>query len=124
MGRLNRGRANIKKSERRTNIKYKAMLHPLLGLLNLGGGELLLILLALLLVVGVPAAIVIILILVANRSSQKGPKPAHAFSAPPPPLSSQARDLEQELRTLAKLKAEGLITEEDFNLKKKEILGL
>jgi hypothetical protein len=37
---------------------------------------------------------------------------------------SQSQDLDQQLRTLAKLRDDGVITEEDFRRKKKEILEL
>lgn len=48
------------------------------------------------------------------------PAPAAALSAvaQPPP------DFDEQLRKLAKLKSEGLISDEEFNAKKKALLGL
>jgi uncharacterized membrane protein YdbT with pleckstrin-like domain len=45
---------------------------------------------------------------------------------PPPaaPLSTSATDLDQQLRSLAKLRDDGLITEADFEAKKKKMLGI
>jgi hypothetical protein len=40
------------------------------------------------------------------------------------PASVAASGFDQQLRTLAKLRADGVISEEDFGRKKKEILGL
>ena len=91
------------------------MPHPILAIFNLGGGEIILIL-AMLLILGLgAAALIVILIVSSSRKNSRTASPG-AFTQPP--------DLEQELRTLAKLKEEGLITEEDFNAKKKALLGL
>lgn len=45
-------------------------------------------------------------------------------STPPIPVAITASSLDQQLRTLAKLRDDGVITEEDFGRKKREILGL
>jgi hypothetical protein len=91
------------------------MPHPILAFFNLGGGEIILIL-AMLLILGLGAAALIVLLIVSS-SRKNSRAPSLGASAEPP-------DLEQQLRTLAKLKAEGVITEEDFNAKKKALLGL
>jgi hypothetical protein len=46
--------------------------------------------------------------------------------APPPRFffEAQASNVDQELRSLAKLKEDGLITEEEFSKKKQTLLGL
>jgi hypothetical protein len=44
-------------------------------------------------------------------------------SAPPPPAST-APSLEDQLKSLDNLKTSGLITEDDYNAKKKQILGI
>jgi hypothetical protein len=92
------------------------------GLLHLGGAEIILILVVLLVLLGIPAAVVLGIILF--RTSRSKPPHVQSFAAPPPAPANPAPDLEQELRTLAKLKNEGLITEEDFNQKKKTLLGI
>ena len=91
------------------------MPHPVPAVLNLGGGEIILIL-AMLLILGLGAAALIVVLIVS--SSRKNSRPASPGASALPP------DLEQQLRTLAKLKTEGIITEEDFNAKKKALLGL
>jgi len=53
------------------------------------------------------------------RSNRQKPPQTQPFTVGTPP-----RDLEQELRVLAKLRDEGVIQEEDFNLKKKALLGI
>jgi len=40
------------------------------------------------------------------------------------PISAQTGNLEQELRTIAKLKAEGILSDEEFTQKKRQLLGL
>jgi hypothetical protein len=91
----------------------------ILAVIGLGGAKLLLLILCgLLLAVLAGAAVLIFLLVTATRKKS---------SAAPPTASSplgQHGDLEQQLRTLAKLKQDGLITEEDFNAKKKALLGL
>jgi Short C-terminal domain len=48
-----------------------------------------------------------------------------AYAAPPPAAPAPAEpDYVAELEKLAQLKAQGIITEEDFEAKKKQILGL
>ena len=95
------------------------MIHPILGGF-FGGWEIILIL-AMVLAFGI--AVVVGVVLLAIRSNQKPPA-AQSFSTASPPVAVPPRDLEQELRTLAKLKNERLITEDDFNQKKKAILGI
>ena len=91
------------------------MPHPILAFFNLGGGEIILIL-AMLLILGLGAAALIVVLVV--RSLRRNSKAASPGALAQPP------DLEQQLRMLAKLKTEGVITEEDFNAKKKALLGL
>ncbi len=43
---------------------------------------------------------------------------------PPPPRTAAAPSLENELRSLAALKADGIISEEEFTAKKRALLGL
>ena len=91
------------------------MPHPILALFNLGGGEIILIL-AMVLILGLgAAALIVALIVSALRKNSRSASPG-ALGHPP--------DLEQQLRTLAKLKTEGVLTEEDFKAKKKALLGL
>jgi hypothetical protein len=42
----------------------------------------------------------------------------------PPPAAAEEPDYVAELEQLAQLKAQGIITEEDFEAKKKQILGI
>ena len=44
--------------------------------------------------------------------------------APPPPAASSAPDYTAELERLAKLRDEGVISAEDFDAKKKQLLGI
>ena len=99
------------------------MSHPTLALLNLGGGEIVLILIMLLLL-ALGAVTVIGLALLASRPSKQktGAAPSYPTISPtPPPLPP---DFDQQLRTLAKLRDEGVITEEEFSAKKKAMLGI
>ena len=79
---------------------------------------------AILLLIAVVGMLVIgaiaLVIVLASRSNRQKPPQAQPFTVGTPP----PRDSEQELRMLAKLRDEGVITEEDFNLKKKAILGI
>ncbi len=99
------------------------MCHPVLALLNLGGGEIILIL-AILLILALGAAAAIVIAYFVVRASQKKSGPAQPLPTAPPALSAQPEDLDQQLRALAKLKEDGVITEEDFTAKKKALLGL
>jgi hypothetical protein len=99
------------------------MAHPILALFNLGGGEIILILVLLLVMAAGGAAAVAIVYLIV-RASQKRSGPAVMPQMAPPPLPGQPQNLEQQLRALAKLRDEGVINEEDFNAKKKALLGL
>ena len=45
-------------------------------------------------------------------------------AAPPPPAPPAADDPYAELQKLAELKAQGIITEEEFEAKKKQLLGI
>jgi membrane protease subunit (stomatin/prohibitin family) len=47
-----------------------------------------------------------------------------AQQVPPPPAASGAPDYTAELERLAKLRDEGVITAEDFEAKKKQLLGI
>ncbi len=91
------------------------MPHSILAVFNLGAGEIILILAALL-VLGLGAAVLILVLVVSSLRKHPGAAAPGALAQPP--------DLEQQLRLLAKLKTEGVITEEDFNAKKKALLGL
>lgn len=91
------------------------MPHPILAVFNLGGGEIILIL-AMVLILGLGAAALIVVLVVSSLRKNSQPASPGALAQPP--------DLEQQLRTLAKLKTEGVITEADFNAKKKALLGL
>ena len=86
------------------------------GLFNIGGLEIL-ILLGLFGLVAIGAVVLVIVLVI--RSHRQPPPQTQPFTVGPPP-----RDLEQELRMLAKLRDEGVIQEEDFNLKKKALLGI
>lgn len=88
----------------------------------IGGGEILVILLILFLL-GLGAAAIGVVVYFAVTSGQKKSRP------PLPPNAGTSRplqrvDFDDDLRKLAKLKEDGLITEEEFNLKKKALLGL
>ena len=95
----------------------------MLGMLNLGGAETILILGVLVFMFGGPLVVAGVIYWIV-RSNQTPPSSARPFTVDAPPVASAAPDLEQQLRTLAKLKDEGVITEDDFNLKKKAILGI
>ncbi len=99
------------------------MSYRALALLNLGGGEILLIL-VLLLVAALGVAVVGVIVCFAARGSPGKAGSASRRATPTPSLSAQPPDFEQQLRTLAKLRDEGVITEEDFNAKKKTLLGI
>lgn len=47
-----------------------------------------------------------------------------AYAAPPPAAPAGEPDYAAELEKLAQLKAQGIISEEDFEAKKKQILGI
>jgi hypothetical protein len=49
---------------------------------------------------------------------------AQQAAAPPPPAAPADPDYTAELTRLAQLKAQGIITEEEFEAKKKQILGI
>jgi hypothetical protein len=49
---------------------------------------------------------------------------AQAAAAPPPPAAPAEPDYAAELEQLAQLKSQGIITEEEFEAKKKQILGI
>ena len=81
------------------------------------------ILILFVLAIMVSLVVTVVVVLVARASKQK-PSTAQPFTVGAPPLATSPGDLEQELRMLAKLRDEGVITKEDFNLKKKAILGI
>ena len=54
-----------------------------------------------------------------KKTAQAGPPQMVLPLSPAPP-----QDLEQQLRALAKLRDDGVITKEDFDAKKKALLGL
>ena len=49
---------------------------------------------------------------------------AQAAAAPPPPAAPEEPDYAAELQKLAELKTAGILTEEEFEAKKKQILGI
>ena len=51
-------------------------------------------------------------------------EPAPQQSAPPPPAAPAEPDYVAELSKLAHLKDQGIISEEEFQAKKKQILGI
>ncbi len=88
---------------------------PILAVFNLGGGEIIL-LLAILLFLGLGAAALIVFLSISIFHKGR--------TAAPPGPEPQPPDIEQQLRMLAKLKEDGVITQEDFDAKKKALLGL
>ena len=80
--------------------------------------------LALLLILAVAGVAAVALVYLIVRAAQKTSGPSQPFPMASPTLSVQPQDLDQQLRTLAKLKEDGVITEEDFSAKKKALLGL
>ena len=54
----------------------------------------------------------------------EGPPPAEGAPAQAAPAPAAAGDYTEELEKLAKLRDEGVITPEDFEAKKKQLLGL
>ena len=62
----------------------------------------------------------------AERWSQpdQGYPPADAYAQPPPPPAADSRDAQiAQLKELADLKAQGVLTEEEFAAEKAKILG-
>lgn len=51
-------------------------------------------------------------------------EPAPQSYAPPPPAAPAEPDYVEELGKLARLRDQGIITDEDFEAKKKQILGI
>ena len=49
---------------------------------------------------------------------------AQQAAAPPPPAAPAAPDYAAELEQLAQLKAQGILSDEEFEAKKKQILGI
>ena len=90
--------------------------------MELSSAELVFIALGLLLLVLLVAAIVIAVYMIV-RSSQKNAKPTEPPVFPPPALVS-VQHTEQQLRSLAKLRDEGVITPEDFEAKKRTLLNI
>jgi hypothetical protein len=95
----------------------------MLALLNLGGAELLLIL-AMLFFLALGAAAVVALVYFLARASRTKSGPVVPPQTAPPLSPLPPQDLEQQLRTLAKLKEDGVITQDDFDTKKRKLLGL
>jgi hypothetical protein len=62
----------------------------------------------------------------AMMQDSMAPEPQEpTYAAPPPPAApAGAPDYAAELEQLAALKAQGILTEEEFQAKKKQILGL
>lgn len=61
--------------------------------------------------------------IVAQRQAAYQQQMAPAQPAPPPPASPAGDDLIERLRQLAELKAQGILTEEEFAAQKARILG-
>jgi putative oligomerization/nucleic acid binding protein len=65
----------------------------------------------------------------AQRWSQQGsypsnePEPGYAAPAPPPPPAAAAPDPIEQLKELAALKEQGILTDEEFAAQKARILG-
>jgi hypothetical protein len=57
-------------------------------------------------------------------ASVAGQQEVYAEQAPPPPSAPAEPDYTAELERLAKLRDEGVITAEDFEAKKKQLLGI
>jgi hypothetical protein len=51
-------------------------------------------------------------------------EPEPQYQAPPPPQAAPQQDYTAEIQKLAQLKDSGVITEEEFEAKKKQILGI
>jgi predicted Zn-dependent peptidase len=60
----------------------------------------------------------------AIQGSMNQPEPEPQYAAPPPAPAAAAPDYAAELEQLAKLKAQGILSEEEFEAKKKQILGI
>ena len=61
----------------------------------------------------------------AEEQQQYAQQPQYAEQAPPPPPASAATpDYTAELQQLAQLRDDGVISPEDFEAKKKQILGI
>ena len=86
----------------------------MIAILNLGGGEIIL-LLGVFVIFVLASAAVFAAIFFAVRAFQK---------KPPPDPAKHLDDVNAQLRTLAKLKEDGVITEQDFEAKKRVILGI
>ena len=57
------------------------------------------------------------------QGAMSQPDPEPQYAAPPAPAAAAAPDYAAELEQLAKLKAEGILSEEEFEAKKAELLG-
>jgi flagellar basal body-associated protein FliL len=90
--------------------------------MSLSGAEILFIALGIVLLVLLAVAIGIAIYMI-FRSSRKVTKQEEPPVFPPPALVS-IQHTEQQLRSLAKLRDEGVITPEDFEAKKRSLLGI
>jgi hypothetical protein len=90
--------------------------------MSLSGAEILFIALGLVLLLVLVPAIGLAIYMI-FRSSRKNTKPEEPPVFPPPALVS-IQHTEQQLRSLAKLRDEGVITPEDFEAKKRVLLGI
>jgi hypothetical protein len=52
------------------------------------------------------------------------PEPSYQQQAAPPPQASAQPDMTEQLQDLAKLHEQGILTDDEFQAKKKEILGI
>ncbi len=90
--------------------------------MSLSGAEIVFIALGIVLLVLLVVAIGIAVYMI-FRSSRKVARPEEPPVFPPPALVS-IQHTEQQLRSLAKLRDEGVITPEDFEAKKRSLLGI
>ena len=64
------------------------------------------------------------MIMGAAVASSRASKQAAATSAPAPQPAAPANDVAAQLKQFAELRDQGILTEEEFAAKKKQILGL
>lgn len=60
----------------------------------------------------------------ANRWAQDEPQQQHAEPAPAAPVAPSQDEVYVQLEKLGQLKADGILTQEEFDAKKKQLLGL
>ena len=60
----------------------------------------------------------------ATSGGYAGDEPEYADAAPPPPAATEQEDYAAELQKLATLRDQGIINDQEFEAKKRQILGL